>query len=42
MARELELDSGWYSKRIGGGVGAFSAGNVGDGAMRERESSPGW
>jgi hypothetical protein len=32
MAREiLELDSGWYSKRIGGGVGVFTAGKVRDG-----------
>lgn len=31
MAREpAELDSGWYSKRISGGEGAFS-GKVGDG-----------
>lgn len=32
MVRELELDSGWYSKPLDGGIGAFSAGNV------ERES----
>lgn len=42
MARELELDSGWYSKRITGGVGGFSTGKVGAGGncgmARERES----
>ena len=38
VARELELDSGWYSNRISGGVGAFSAGKVGDGP----ESLDGW
>ena len=31
IARELELDSGSYCKRISGGVDAFSVGNVGDG-----------
>lgn len=39
MARELELDSGWYSKRISGGVGAFSGGNVGDGPLDDGGAS---